>query len=309
MNWILVTILAYFLTAINSVIDKYLLNKSIPEPVTYAFYVGIFSIFTLALTPFGFHWPGLWQFIAAILTGTVFLLALIALYTALKADEASRIFAFVGGLSPVLIIIFSAILFDKALLRHEYYALIFLIIGSILISFRKSKECGIFELRKHQCVQSMEMALFAAVFFSLYFVFAKYIFENQEFLSGFVWTRIGVFAAAILLLVIPDNRKIIFNTTKKITSGAGGLFVFNKAMAGTATLAINYAIKQAPSSSAAIVNALEGIKYIFILILTFFLSKKMPHIIEEQISISALAQKIFAISFIFIGIFILIAYR
>ena len=77
MTWIIVTAIAYFLTAVNSVLDKYLLNRSIPEPVTYAFYVGIFSIFTLVLTPFGFHWPGLWQFIAAILTGAIFLLALI----------------------------------------------------------------------------------------------------------------------------------------------------------------------------------------------------------------------------------------
>ncbi len=309
MSWIIVTVTAYFLTAINSVIDKYLLNKSIPEPVTYAFYVGIFSIFTLVLTPFGFHWPGIWQFIASILTGTIFLLALIALYTALKADEASRVFAFVGGLSPVLIIIFSAILFDKILLQHEYYAFLFLVAGSILISFRKSKECGIFEFRKHQCVQSMEMALFASVFFALYFVFAKYIFENQDFISGFVWTRVGIFAAAILLLAIPENRRVIFDTSKKITSKTSGLFIFNKGMAGTATLAINYAIKSAPSSSAAIVNALEGVKYIFILVITYFISKKMPHIIEEQISIPALAQKISAIVFIFIGIFILIAYR
>lgn len=309
MTWIIVTAVAYFLTAVNSVLDKYLLNRSIPEPVTYAFYVGIFSIFTLVLTPFGFHWPGLWQFIAAILTGTIFLLALIALYTALKADEASRVFAFVGGLSPVLIIIFSAILFDKVLLRHEYYAFLFLVAGSILISFRKSKECGIFELRKHQCVQSMEMALFASVFFALYFVFAKYIFENQQFVSGFVWTRIGIFAAAILLLVIPQNRRIIFDTTKKISTGAGGLFVLNKTMAGTATFAINYAIKTAPSSATAIVSALEGIKYVFILIITYFLSKKMPSIIEEQTYTSALIQKIFAIVLIFIGIFILIAYK
>lgn len=309
MTWIIVTAIAYFLTAVNSVLDKYLLNRSIPEPVTYAFYVGIFSIFTLALTPFGFHWPGLWQFIAAILTGAIFLLALIALYSALKADEASRIFAFVGGLSPVLIVVFSAVLFEKVLLKHEYYALLFLIAGSILVSFRKSRECGIFQLNKHRCVESMEMALFASVFFALYFVFAKYVFENQQFVSGFVWTRIGIFAAAVLLLVIPGNRRIIFDTTKKINVGAGGLFVFNKAMAGTATFAINYAIKTAPSSATAIVNALEGIKYVFILILTYFLSKKMPSVIEEQTYVSALVQKISAIVLIFIGIFILLAYR
>lgn len=309
MTWIIVTAIAYFLTAVNSVLDKYLLNRSIPEPVTYAFYVGIFSIFTLALTPFGFHWPGLWQFIAAILTGAIFLLALIALYSALKADEASRIFAFVGGLSPVLIVVFSAVLFEKVLLKHEYYALLFLIAGSILVSFRKSRECGIFQLSKHRCIESMEMALFASVFFALYFVFAKYVFENQQFVSGFVWTRIGIFAAAVLLLLIPGNRRIIFDTTKKINVGAGGLFVFNKAMAGTATFAINYAIKTAPSSATAIVNALEGIKYVFILILTYFLSKKMPSIIEEQTYVSALVQKISAIVLIFIGIFILLAYR
>ncbi len=111
MSWLLISIAAYFIAALNSVTDKYLLNRSIPDPIVYAFYVGLFSVFTVILTPFGFDWPGATHLLSALFAGAVFLGALIAFFTALKADEASRIVAFVGGLTPIFILVFSSIVF------------------------------------------------------------------------------------------------------------------------------------------------------------------------------------------------------
>ena len=55
---IFLAILAYFFNAITSVIDKFLLNKGIPNSVVYAFYMGILSIFVLPLFLVEFFWPG-----------------------------------------------------------------------------------------------------------------------------------------------------------------------------------------------------------------------------------------------------------
>jgi len=240
--WLFVTIGAYTLAAINSVIDKHLLGKKIPEPIAYSFYVGIFSIFVVVLIPFGFEWPGFPQFFAAFFTGAVFLLALISFFCALRADEASRIVSIVGGITPIFVLIFSIILFGSLLEMTDMYAFAFLVLGSILISLRRSKACGVFEFHKYSCARSIEMALLASVFFALFFVSAKFVFLNQPFMSGFIWTRIGSFMAAIGILFIPHYRSLIFSTTKFVENKSRVLFIANKLLAGVAFLTLNYAI-------------------------------------------------------------------
>ncbi len=302
MIWVYIAITAYFLTALNSVIDKYLLGRSIPQPVVYAFYVGLFSIFTVILTPFGFDWPGWTQFGSAIFVGVVFLLALISFFTALRADEASRIVSIVGGITPVFILILSAIVFGDVLSTREYYAFGFLVAGTVLISIRRNKKCSIFQLNKHECAESTEFAILAALFFALFFISAKFVFDNQEFISGFIWTRIGSFLAALSLLFVPFVRRQIFSTTKKVGKKVGALFIANKALAGISFLMVNYAIA---IGNIVLVNALEGVKYVFLLIIVFILTKISPKIISEETSFLVLTQKISAIALIFVGILLL----
>src|SRR3989344_1171793 len=103
MEWLFIALLANFLIAIVSVVDKYLLGKQIPNPAAYTFYVGIFSIFAVVFIPFGIEWPGFWQLILALSVGSVHLVALFALFSALKTDEVSRITALVGGATPAFL--------------------------------------------------------------------------------------------------------------------------------------------------------------------------------------------------------------
>jgi len=302
MNWILISVVAYFLSALNSVVDKYLLHRSIPQPLVYTFYVGIFSIFTVVIAPFGLTWPGLEQFLWAIAVGVIFLAALAAFFIALKADEASRIVSLVGGTTPVFILILSIIVFETILTIPETIALIFLIFGSVLISTRKNQKCSILDFGKHECVRSTEIALLAAVLFALFFVTAKFVFNSQEFVSGFVWTRIGSFIGALMLLLAPSVRKQIFHTTKTVRAKTGGLFVFNKTLAGISFFLLNYAIA---IGNITLVNALEGVKYLFILILALVVTRQLPEVFAEEISPGILFQKVIAISSIAVGLFLL----
>ena len=45
MTWLAVALIAYFLFAVVTLTDRYLLRSSLPVPFSYAFYVGIFSLF------------------------------------------------------------------------------------------------------------------------------------------------------------------------------------------------------------------------------------------------------------------------
>jgi len=303
--WIIISVASYFLTALNSVVDKYILNRPVGNPLAYAFYVGVFSIFSLILTPFGFEWPGLTQFFAALSVGGVFLFALITFFAALQSDEASRIVSIVGGTTPVFIVILSVFLLEHQFILNEMFALVFLISGSLAISARKNQKCGIFEFYNYRCIQSAQIAILSAFFFALFFVFAKFVFLNQPFVSGFVWTRIGSFLAALIMLLIPHTRRAIFSTTKKVGAKIGGLFVINKAVAGIAFFMLNYAIFL---GNIAIVNALEGVKYAFVLLFVYILSKWFPTVLAEDTDRWVMFQKAVAVVLICAGLTILYLY-
>ena len=125
MNWIVVIFAAYFINAINSVVDKFLLEKSIPNPVVYSFYVGIFSIFAVFFAPFSLEWPGLFQLFISFLVGAVFLFALFAFFTSIRKDEVSRIAPIVGSLTPVFVFAMSFIFLGERLPASQISAFVF----------------------------------------------------------------------------------------------------------------------------------------------------------------------------------------
>jgi len=96
MSWLIVIILAYFLFAVVSLVDRYLLIGS-PNPKIYTFYVGVLGILTLLLVPFvGFSVPGIYEIIFCLLVGAVYIFALFFLFPAIfyqrRAKLINRIF-------------------------------------------------------------------------------------------------------------------------------------------------------------------------------------------------------------------------
>jgi drug/metabolite transporter (DMT)-like permease len=295
MTWILLAIIAYFTNAVNAVIDKFLLGKSIPSPVTYTFYVGLLSIFILMFAPFGLVWPGISQFLIALAVGFVFLFSLYAFYTALKKNDASHVVPIIGGVSPIVISILSYIFLGERLGQSQLIAFFFLVLGSILISI-KLNDSGKYSIK------GLEIAVLAAVLTGIFYVLAKFVFLHQPFLSGFIWTRMGSLLAALLLLIFPKNRKIIFAHSQNLKLKTGGLFVFNKALAGGAFILLNYAVFL---GSATLVNAIQGTQFVFLLILAVILSKNYPRVLKEKLTRTILIQKISAIIIIGTGLLML----
>lgn len=300
MTWLLVTILSYFILAVVFLIDKRLLISGIPNPKVYAFFLGIAGIFLLIIIPFiNFTIPSTFYIILSFLAGASNIYALYWFLKGLQNFDASTIVPAVGGLVPLfafgLVYVFS---FGKENLSFsEILAFALLIIGSVLITIEKEK----FITKK-----SLKISLLASFLFALSFVLTKYVYLNQPFLSGLVWTRIGgAFAALLFFIFSSDIKTEIIKQKNNFQKKTAVIFIANQAAGAGAGLLQNWAIALAPLAYLAFINALQGVQYVFLLIITIFLSIRFPQFLKEEISGKIILQKAIAILIIGAGLAIL----
>lgn len=305
MNWIFFAIVAYFLYAVTAILDKFLLKKRIPSPEAYVFYVGVLSIFSFILLPFDFAWVGWNNFIAELAIGGILLGAVYAFILAIKNHEVSRSATLIGGTTPIFTLVLSYFILGERLEAGQLVAFVLLISGGILISLKLHHG----EFKKHHTAQfwlAVGTAIAAAALFALYYVLAKQVFSEQSidghFIAAFAYSRFGSFLIALLFLLVPAYRKEIFGTHRTAGASGGALFVINKILAALSFIALNYSVKL---GSATLVNAMQGIQFVFLLGMVVILSRKFPKILEEDLTEKVLIQKTIAIVMIIAGMVIL----
>ncbi|HPI67453.1 MAG TPA: EamA family transporter [bacterium] len=319
MSWFAIAIIAYFLNAIAMVIDKTLLKKEIPNPVVYVFYIALLgAILILLILPFGLTIPNTTTLIIALISGVVFIAALILMFQALKKDDATRVTSMVGGLTPIFVFIFAWYLLEEKFTSHQLGAIILLIIGSLLIAL-DFEERGLWPWieKKMGFAKNISLpylrkiiwfALPSAALFAISSITAKYVYQNTSFLPGFIWTRAGSLLAVIFLLLFPNNWHAVKESFKKnkenksATKKTGGRFLFGQACGGASALLQQYAIFL---GSVALVNALQGIQYAFVFLIVIILTFIAPKILKENITRLVLIQKITAILLISVGLYLI----
>lgn len=295
MAWFLTAILAYFFSALVAIIDKHLLSGPLPHPRVYAFYIGILGIIALALIPFGFLVPSPLQIFISLLAGALFIYALFWFFKALHRFEASRIVPAVGGLTPLFLFGLIYLIENKIFSLETGLSFILLISGSVLITFKKGQIT----------LKSFQFSAITAILFALSFFLAKMVYEAQPFISGFIWMRIGGFLLALLFLVSKASREKIFMKRLELKKKVFGIFVLGQFFGAVSAVLQNLAIALVPITLLAFVSALEGTKYIFLLIFSVFLSLKFPNVLKEEISRETLIQKIISILLITGGLILL----
>jgi len=302
MLWLIITISAYFLFAAVNIVDKYLLGGRIPSPKVYAFYLGVLGIVILALAPFGFLViPSLPIIFLGLTAGAFHILGVFVFFKGLKSFEASRIMPAMGALIPVFTFGFFLIFGGQngVLRTTDIIAFILLLFGTILITWEKEKNVTF---------SSIKIAILAAFLFALYFISVKFVYFYQPFISGLIWTRVGAFLIALIFLFSKEVQEDVFKGPKIIQKKTWAIFFPNQAASSGAFILQNWAVALAPLAYLGIINALEGIKYVFVLIFATFLSLKFPKILKEEISKEVLLQKICAILLIGAGL-VLIALK
>jgi uncharacterized membrane protein len=113
------------------------------------------------------------------------------------------------------------------------------------------------------------VALHAGIFFALHYIAIKGLFMVTSFDDGFFWSRVAFMFFAVSLLMVPSYYDKIRTLTKSTTKKAGVLIFSNKILAGVSTILI---LKATDLGDVAVVQALGGLQYVFILLLGIFFS-------------------------------------
>ncbi len=312
--WLLITIFAYLLNAVAMVVDKTLLKKEIENPVVYAFYIAFLgAVIMLAVLPFFLFLPSATDFFVSLLAGAAFAFALVLMFMSLKKDDASRVTPMIGGLVSIFVLFFASFLVSEKLTVDQYLGAFLLFIGTILISFDLGKSFNHnSDIKKisfkvlPQIRNTLWLALSAALFFAFSHVLSKYVYDQITFWPGFIWTRFGAFLTVLLMFIVKDNRRALINSFKKSrnsSSGArtGGLLIFGQFCGGSSAFLVQYATAL---SLVSLVQALQGIQYVFVFALVIILTKFYPRVLKEKLSQEVVWQKISALFLICLGLYL-----
>jgi len=303
MYWIFIVIIAHLFYAGVFILDRYLLKKEFSHPLYYAFWSGLLGVVVFVLAPFGLKFASWDKILFGLSAGVVWVIAVIAFYTALYRGESSRVVPTVGSFIPIFTLVFSFFFLGERLSLQELIAFCLLVGGGVLLSFLITKT-NIFS-NGHQWGLSKAFipAISSSLIFAIYFVMTKAVFLQQNYISGLIWVRSGTTLGALLLLLIPMVRKNVFKSAKKVKNKALGIFLSTKTLGIIAGLLLYWAIYL---GSVTLVNALKGTQYLFIMLLAYLFFRNLPSL-KEGFTKHNLVQKIVAIGLIAAGLIILVA--
>lgn len=273
MHWILLAVGAQFLNAIVAIIDKRIVSDEsiLPRPFVYAFYTCLISgvwivVYFLSFLPLpfnGLHIPSFANVLRptlevvalSFLAAYTFFMALVSMFTAFQDADASDVVPVVGATSAVASFGLGYFFLEGAMSQNFLLGIALLALGTFLVS------------RFHFTIKTAMLSFHAGLFFAFHYVVIKGLFTITTFDDAFFWSRIGFVFYALSLLLVPTYYKKIMEQTKSTSSKAGILIFSNKLIAGIATILI---LKATDMGDVAVVQALGGLQFVFILILGIF---------------------------------------
>jgi drug/metabolite transporter (DMT)-like permease len=330
--WFWLVIFAYVLNAIATLISKWLLAASIPHPVVFVFYIGVLNLLALVLIPFGFFVPPMAHIIIALVSGATYAAAMYYLAKALHIDQVSQVAPMVGGLQPIFVVAFAWFFLPEGLNIFQYFGILLLIIGSLLMALEIGKKSMFISrileimiskefwirffykiirrqekakgLEKHGLfTASIKYILISSVLFGFSYALLKLVYLQQNFASGFVWTRFGTFLFVLVLVLLPKNWQHIKQNFIKSGEQVKVLFVVGQILGALSFLLVSYAIFLGPVT---VINALQGVQYALLFIIILVLARKYPRLLDEPLTRPVIIQKIIAILIIISGLVLVI---
>ncbi len=302
MNWIGIAILAYFLLALEIVLDKFLLSsKRVSHPAIYAFYSGTMGMFAVVFAPFGFHWISYEKMFFSFIAGMIFIYGMLSLFWAVKRGEASRVLPIVGAVVPITSFFLAIVFLGEDLGLRGTLGIGALIFGGILISFNLAKN------RTRIFFEGFRASILAGFLLAVSTIIIKALYNEDNFLNVFIWTRAGAFLGVLSFFLIPIWRKPILNSLLKFKKSekeekkSGASFVLAKTLGGSGSFLKENAVSMS-LASVTVVNALVSVEYVFIFGLSIIFSAWMPKIMREEKDFKSIAQKIIAIAIITLGL-------
>ncbi len=310
MSWITLAAFGQFLNAIVAILDKYIVSdeQALPRPFVYAFYSCILTGFWAfiyflgvipGLTNLGFpsyeaiQAPTLNVVALSFLAAYTFFLALVSMFDALKHADASNVMPIIGSVSALSAFGMSYMFLDAQLSANFIAGIIVLSAGTLLVAQTLPK------------VDVILHVVHSGLFFALHAITMKGLFIETSFDDGFFWSRVAFVLFALSLLLVPAYLDKIRSQTKNTTKKAGVIILVNKVMAGVAAFLL---LKATDLGEVSVVQALDGLKFVFILIIGMVFAHWLPDSATDRDTRPAVFfRKLLFVVVIVVGFFMLFA--
>lgn len=278
MNWILLATAGQFLNAIVAVFDKYIVSdeKVMPRPFVYAFYSCLLTgfwvvIYFIGLIPFfanlgaptflNVEFPTIQVVAMSFLSAYTFFMALVSMYDALKQSDAAIIMPIIGTVSALSTFGMSYIFLESQFTQGHVIGIVLLSLGTLFVA-KSLPAWGVVLHVAH-----------SGIFFALHYITMKGLFLETSFDDGFFWSRLSFVFFALSLLMVPVYWDKIREQTKGTTKKTGAIVIFTKVIAGVAAFLL---LKATDLGEVSVVQALDGVRFVFILLITVLFAHWLP---------------------------------
>lgn len=308
MAWIFLAAGAQFTNAIVAILDKFIVSdeKMLPRPFVYAFYSCLITgawgvVYLLGFIPFlreigapqfsNIVSPTVQVIGMSLLAAYAFFMALVSMYEGLKQADASDVMPVIGAVSAIGTFVMGYFLLDVRLTENFIWGIAFLATGTFLVSqVRFTKKVVLY-------------TLYSGIFFALHYIAMKSLFLETNFDDGFFWSRIGLVLFSLSLLLVPIYFQRIVEQSKMTSKKTSALVLITKILAGIATFML---LKATDWGEVAVVQALDGLKFVFILLFSILVGRYLPITAgESDTSTKTIVRKALYVLIISIGFIIL----
>jgi len=278
MHWILLATFGQFLNAIVSIFDKYIVTdeKALPRPFVYAFYSCLMTGFWAVIYVLGFipglanlgvptltnvTFPTIQVLAMSFLAAYTFFMALVSMYDSLKQSDASTVMPVIGTVAALSTFALDYIFLDTTLTPEHMIGVVILSLGTLLVAKSLPK------------INVVLHVFHSGLFFGLHYITMKGLFLETNFDNGFFWSRLGFVLFALSLLLVPVYLDKIKEQTKTTSKKTGIIVILAKTTAGIAAFLL---LKATDMGSVSVVQALDGLRFIFILLISSLFAHWLP---------------------------------
>lgn len=296
MEWLIFALLAPILWAFTNVIDKFLLEKHIRNPISYEIFITIFNLIgIITVLLIARVSTDLYGAFLSIISGGISVIAVVFYNNSMIHEEASRVIPIVY-FSSIFVSILAYVFLGEFFNLEKYLGIIFIFLGGVLISYKK--------IDKKWCFSSaIKFALISAFLWAISSILTKYTLGFIDFYTLTVWQLVGYFIFGPLFLLSDKVRTNFLEITRKFNKKIFVLMTLNSLIYLVAVLSFFYAISIGKVS---LVYSVISTQPFFIFIYMLIISKLAPKIVKEEIDKSTIILKLVAVFLIFFGSWLIV---